>query len=351
MERDRSGRLTGLMQEYGGWSPLFLRGAEGGAAAVAAGLKSRADSAVALGITTIQTMSNGATPATWKAVLAAPGTDVRVRLMVMPGTTARGRVEAGWDSLRADPVVGQRVAGLKYVIDGTPVEALAFMRQPYSDLGSRGMLNFPVDTMRAILRDCATRGLQPLLHIVGDSAVRVVLTLMDEVAPDSLWRRLRPRIEHGEGVTADLIPALLAKGVIVVQNPSHFAIVSLVRGRWGAERQASLQLFKTFAKAGVPIAIGSDGPQQTGLNLMLAVVHPDNPPEALTVEEAVTAYTRGSAWAEFTERDKGTLAVGKLADLAILSQDIFTVPPPQLLATRSVLTMIGGRVVLDGLPR
>jgi predicted amidohydrolase YtcJ len=108
-----------------------------------------------------------------------------------------------------------------------------------------------------------------------------------------------------------------------------------------------LQLFKSLAKGGVPIAIGSDGPQEPGLNLMLAAMHPDNPPEAVTVQEAVVAFTRGSAWAEFTEKDKGTLTVGKLADLAVLSQDIFTVPPPQLLATRSVLTMIGGRVVFE----
>lgn len=343
-ERDRHGRLTGLMMEYGGWSPIFLRGAEGGDRAMAAGLKSRADSAVAYGITTIQTMSNGATPATWKSLLAHP-TDVRLRLLVMPGTTSRGRVEAGWDSLRSDPVVGSKVAGLKYVIDGTPVEGLAFMRQPYSDLGTRGMLNFPVDTVRAILGECVSRGLQPVLHIVGDSAVRVVLSLMDEVAPDSVWRRLRPRIEHGEGITADLIPALRSKGVIVVQNPSHFAIVSIVQGRWGSERRSTLQLFRSLAKGGVPIAIGSDGPQQPGLNLMLATMHPDNPPEAVTMEEAVIAYTRGSARAEFTEQDKGTLTVGKLADLAVLSQDIFTVPPPDLPATRSVLTMVGGRIV------
>jgi predicted amidohydrolase YtcJ len=267
----------------------------------------------------------------------------------MPGTTSRGRVEAGWDSLRSDPAVGSKVAGLKFVIDGTPVEGLAFMRQPYNDLGSRGMLNFPVDTVRAILTQCVSRGLQPILHIVGDSATAVVLGLMTEVAPDSVWRRLRPRIEHGEGATADLIPDLLRKGVIVVQNPTHFAVVELFDRRWGTERRLRLQLFKSFITAGVPIAIGSDGPQQPGLNLMLAVMHPDNPPEALTVEEAVTAYTRGSAYSEFTEGDKGSLAVGKLADLAILSQDIFTVPVPQLVATRSVFTMIGGRAVLDQL--
>ena len=351
MERGGDGRLTGLMMEYGGWSPLFLRGAEGGTAAVAAGLKARGDSAVAYGITTIQTMSNGATPATWKSLLAQPGTDVRLRLMPMPGTTSQGRVETGWDSLRTDPAVGSRVSGLKYVIDGTPVEGLAFMREPYNDLGTRGMLNFPVDTIRAILRECATKGYQPILHIVGDSATSVVLALMSEVAPDSVWRRLRPRIEHGEGATADMIPDLLRQGVIVVQNPTHFAVVGLFDKRWGTERRARQQLFKSYIKAGVPIAIGSDGPQHAGLNLMLALMHPDNPAEALTMEEAVTAYTRGSAYAEFAESEKGTLSVGKLADLAILSQDIFTVPPPELMATRSVLTIIGGRVVLDQLEK
>jgi predicted amidohydrolase YtcJ len=221
------------------------------------------------------------------------------------------------------------------------------MREPYSDLGTRGMLNFPVDTIRAILRECATKGYQPILHIVGDSATAVVLSLMSEVAPDSVWRRLRPRIEHGEGATADLIPGLLRKGVIVVQNPTHFAVVGLFDQRWGTERRARQQLFKSYIKAGVPIAIGSDGPQHAGLNLMLALMHADNPAEALTIEEAVTAYTRGSAYAEFAEAEKGTLNVGKLADLAILSQDIFKVPVPSLVNTRSVFTMIGGRTVLD----
>ena len=351
MERDGRGRLTGLMMEYGGWSPLFLRGAEGGTPAAAAGLKARADSAIAYGITTIQTMSNGATPATWKSILTQPNTEVRLRLMPMPGTTSGGRVEAGWESLRRDSAVAGRVAGLKYVIDGTPVEALAFMRQPYSDLGTRGMLNFPVDTVRAILRECVTKGYQPILHIVGDSATALVLNLMSEVAPDSVWRQLRPRIEHGEGATADLFPALLRMGVIMVQNPTHFGVVELFDRRWGTARRSRMQLFKSYLKAGIRIAIGSDGPQHVGLNLMLALVHPDNPPEALTIEEAVTAYTRGSAYAEFTEGEKGSLAVGKLADLAILSQDIFAVPVQQLVATRSVFTMIGGRAVLDQLGR
>jgi len=347
MERDARGRLTGLLHEYAGWSPMGRDGPPGGVAALQAGLRARADSAVALGITSIQSMSNGGPPAMWRQVLAEPGPLVRFRLLVMPGTTPRGRNEAGWDSLRADPVVGSRVAGLKYVLDGTPVERLALLRQPYADLPTSGRLDFPPDTIRAMLRECVSRGLQPILHVVGDSTVAIVLALMSELAPDSVWHRLRPRFEHGEGLTADLIPLARRLGVIVVQNPTHFALDAMATARWGADRRARFQLFKSLHLAGVPIAIGSDGPQPPGLNLMLALVHPDNPPEALTMEQAVTAYTRGSAYAELAEQDKGTLSVGKLADLAVLSQDIFTVPPPQLPATRSELTIVGGKVVYE----
>jgi predicted amidohydrolase YtcJ len=212
-------------------------------------------------------------------------------------------------------------------------------------MATRGRLDFPVDTIRAILRECVARGIQPQLHVVGDTTVAVVLALMADVAPDSVWHRLRPRFEHGEGLTADLIPLARRLGVTVVQNPSHFALDAMATARWGAERKARQQLFKSLLAAGIPIAIGSDGPQSPGLNLFLALSHPDNPAEALTIEQAVTAYTRGSAYAELAEHDKGTLAVGMLADLAVLSQDIFTVPPTALPATRSELTMVGGRVV------
>ena len=83
------------------------------------------------------------------------------------------------------------------------------------------------------------------------------------------------------------------------------------------------------------------------LNVLWASTHPVNPAEALTREQVVTAYTRGSAFAEFTEREKGQLAVGMLADLAVLSADVFTVPNAQIDAIRSVLTLVGGGVVYD----
>jgi len=104
---------------------------------------------------------------------------------------------------------------------------------------------------------------------------------------------------------------------------------------------------KSLLKAGIPIAIGSDGPMNPGLNIMLATTAPGNTAEALTREEAVDAYTRGAAFAEFAENDKGTIAVGKLADLAVLSQDIFHVPAEALPATTSLLTVVDGKIAYD----
>ena len=105
--------------------------------------------------------------------------------------------------------------------------------------------------------------------------------------------------------------------------------------------------FSDVANSRVRLALGSDGPRNPYLNVLFSTTHANAPAQALTREQAIVAYTVGSAHAEGAEREKGTLAAGQLADLAVLSQDVFTVPPPALPATVSVLTMVGGRVAYD----
>ena len=103
-------------------------------------------------------------------------------------------------------------------------------------------------------------------------------------------------------------------------------------------------LLKTLVDAGIPVAIGSDGAMNPFLNIQLATNHGS---ESITRDHAVEAYTRMSAYAEMQEKEKGTIAPGKLADLAVLSQDIFTVPATRLPDTRSILTILNGKVVYD----
>jgi hypothetical protein len=348
LERDRTGRLTGLLEEYASWSVWRRMVGRYPDSVEVAALRSRAEAGIGMGITSIQNMTTALDPAQIPALLQAAAMPVRLRMIPMPLTTARGRELAEWEPLTQSVVPGTTVSGIKWILDGTPAERLAVLRAPYADrAGWYGRLDFPPDTLRAMLREAVERNQQPILHMVGDSAISLALRLMTEVAPDSVWHRLRPRIEHGEGLMPDLVPLARRLGVIVVQNPTHLALGPMFLARYGADRAAKTQLLRSLLAAGVPLAFGSDGPQNPFLNIMLAVLHPDNPPEAITVEQAVTAYTLWSAYAEGQETEKGSLMVGKLADVAVLSQDIFTVPLARLPASASVLTLVGGRIVHD----
>ena len=134
-------------------------------------------------------------------------------------------------------------------------------------------------------------------------------------------------------------------GVIVVLNPAHFLPPDMIYARYSP--QTKFFPFRSLIEAGIPVALGSDGPMNPFLNIMLATIHPSRPTEAITREQAVRAYTYGSAFAEFAENEKGTIAKGRLADLVVLSQDIFVAPVPGLPNTRSVLTIVGGKIVYD----
>ena len=345
-ERDRRGRLTGLAHEYAQYSPApSVRTRESPAAEMAI-IRAALTEAAGFGLTTVQNME-ATIPEVTARVFAAEDLPVRVRIISFIHTSPGARNLAGMPparNVRIGPLA--YATGVKYILDGTPVERMALMRQPYSDrTGWFGHLNFPVDTIRAILREGLRTHTPMTLHIVGDSTAAIVLGLMTQMAPDSVWRQERLRFEHGDGLAPDLLPLTRRLGIIISQNPSHLMVVPVLHQRFGASRTRSFQPLKSLLAAGIPLALGSDGPVNPFLNIMFAVAYPSNPGEALTVEQAVRAYTWGAAFAEFRENEKGTLAPGMLADLAVLSQDIFSVPVQALPGTTSVLTMVGGRVV------
>ena len=342
-------RVTGMVYEYAGWPPFRVLEESCTDEEIIRSLKQLADEAARFGITTIQNMTY-LKPKRYVEVLRRAEFPLRMRVIRWPATDPHGRdLKEGLDvPLHPSGAPRITVSGTKWVLDGSPLERGMAVRVEYRDRpGWSGTLNFPDSEIRAMLRETIARKDQSLLHAVGDKTVEAVLNAMEAVDADaSHWPARRVRIEHGDGLLPDLLPRAKAMGVVVVQNPTHFDPgVAHFFERFGTNHPY-LPL-RSLAAAGIPLALGSDGPMNPGLNIMFAQIHPSRPGEGITREQAVEAYTRGSAFAEFAEKEKGTLAVGKLADLAVLSQDIFSVPPPELPKTVSVLTLVGGEIVDD----
>lgn len=347
--RDASGRTTGRVDEYVIYGTQRRLGQARGDSLFARSVQRYGERVLAMGITSVQDMTVGYELDRARAV-ARRGSAMRARHRVIRFPIPAGRtvISNDWRVSGADTALAptMHISGVKWVLDGTPVEQLALMRQPYADRpGWYGRANFPLDTLRAIVRDALRRREQPMLHAVGDSTIALLITAMRAEAPDSVWRTLRPRLEHADALGRDQLADIRKLGIIVVQNPAHLAIPPIMNARWGPERLRRIDMMRSLLDSGVTLAIGSDGPLEPGINVMLATLHPNVPSEALTREQAVVAYTRTAAFAAFAEKERGTIAPGMLADLAVLSQDLFTVTPDKLPATMSVLTMLGGQIV------
>ncbi|HEV7508202.1 MAG TPA: amidohydrolase [Thermoanaerobaculia bacterium] len=302
--------------------------------------------ALRLGFTSVQDMSIGLPQSRGIEILDRLNPPLRWREICFPLTPGEGCFSGR--------ITSQHVtaSGIKWIGDGTPIERLAFMTEPYVDLPTtNGRFNFPPNAFRFMLE----RGLQGpkkenqlLFHLVGDAAIGTLLDEMEDVAPAARWRSRRTRIEHGDLILPSDIPRVRDLGIVVVQNATHLALTDVLPARYSPQTVAHAQPLRSLLEAGIPLALGTDGigfSANPFLDIMLATLHPDRPSEALTREQAVIAYTQGSAYAEGEEDRKGRLAPGQLADLAVLSQDLFTVPFGLIPGTTSELTMVDGHIV------
>jgi predicted amidohydrolase YtcJ len=348
--RTAEGVLDGRFDEYADLRAHRTLTAIAGRGAAITSLRGLADEAIGFGITTIQAMANALTASDLATMLPEATTAIRWRIIRFPIAVTDAESRADFAALAPHPAPLVTVSGVKWILDGTPVERLAAMNAPYADRpGWTGRLNLSSADLDRVLRRALDSNDQPMFHIAGDRSIDTLLSAMERLAPAERWQRLRVRVEHGEFLTRDRLARAKRLGIVNVQNPAHFTIPEIMSARFGAERTATVEPVKSIVEAGIPLAIGGDGPINPYLNMMFATMHPNNPQEALTREQVVTAYTAGSAYAEFAEREKGRLAPGMLADVAVLSQDIFTVPAEKLPTTSAELTIVGGRIVRDKL--
>ena len=344
--RDARGRLNGRLEEYAQYLANRRLALETDPAEVARIYRRFASEASAWGITSTQLLGDSLPIADAARRIVEANIPIRVKVFRFPMR------EAGAETMDSRPILPPQpsplidVRGMKWILDGTPIERLGFMRAPYADApATSGRLNLPQSRIDEFV-GWAYGSEDPLaVHAFGDAAIETYVAAVERAGRPEVWRQKRPRIEHGEMMAPDLIPRVKAMGMLLVQNPIHFMFPEIFVQRYGADRVAWMQPMKSIVKAGIPLALGSDGATNPFVNILAASMHPTNPKEAISREEAVAAYTTGAAFAEFKEKEKGQLAVGMLADLAVLSADVFTAPPAEMEGIKSVLTMLGGRIV------
>ncbi len=274
--------------------------------------------------------------------------------------------EAGlFAGLREKTPPGQnllRLGGVKGFTDGSLGSGTALFFEPYADdpatcgIPARQMV--PEGIMDRRLMEAEQAGLQAAVHAIGDKANSLLLDMFERVFRAAGPRDRRWRIEHAQHLRPADIGRFGRLGIIASVQPYHAAD----DGRWaekkiGPERVKTTFAFRSLLDSGAVLAFGSDwtvAPLDplTGIHAAATRRTIDgrnpggwNPTEIISLEEAVLGYTRNGAYAEFAERDKGSLEPGKLADFAVLDRDIFRLGPDSIPEARCRMTVVGGRVV------
>jgi predicted amidohydrolase YtcJ len=326
-----------------------------------AAARAASEHAAQLGVTSVTDMSAGEDVGLYQYMLEQGELKTRIyaiRSIVSWEPLARTGVRAAFGSDRL------RIGGLKGFADGSLGSTTAFFFEPYNDApGTRGLLfdqMLPEGTMLNRVEAADRAGLQVMIHAIGDEANLRILDLYRAVEAKNGARDRRFRIEHAQHLRAGEIPRFGSQKVIASMQPYHEAD----DGRWcekriGPERSKGTYAFRTLLDTGATLAFGSDwpvAPLNTIEGLKAAVTrqtldgkHPEGwfPEQKITLDEAVRAYTVGSAYAEFAEQAKGTIAPGKLADLVMLDRDLYKADPAEIDKARVILTVMDGRVVYD----
>lgn len=254
---------------------------------------------------------------------------------------------------------GLRTTMLKAFLDGSLGSRTAALQSPYADApGETGLALYTPERLGDMALERAAAGFQLGFHAIGDRALHMALETF--AAVEARHPGSRSRVEHAQVASEGSFRAAREAGAIASMQPGHL----LTDARWagarlGPERSAHAYAWQSFADAGVPLAFGTDFPVEPlspFRTLFAAVTHegehgePFYPEQRLSLPEALHACTQGAAWAEGAEGWKGSLRPGYVADFCVLDRDLLRCAdrPREILATRVLRTVVGGRTVFQG---
>src|SRR6184192_327308 len=316
--------------------------------------------AASLGVTSVQHMNPEFADVAAYSELAEKG-QLSTRIYAVPMETnwqdqAKVGVRHAWGSSYL------RLGAVKGYADGSLGSRTAYMFEPFADdPGNRGLLSDemrPPTAMRDRLMQADAAGLQLRIHAIGDRGISMTLDIFSDIEKKHGYHDQRFTIEHAQHMAEKDFERFAALHVIASMQPYH----AIDDGRWaekrlGHQRARYSYAWRSFLNHGVTLAFGTDwpvAPLNPMLGLYAAVTratldgkNPSGwiPEEKITLPEAVEAYTMSSAFAEFQEKDKGSITPGKLADMVILSDNIFDLKPEAIRNAKVETTIVGGKVV------
>lgn len=277
---------------------------------------------------------------------------------------AIGAPSPTWDSWKSrEPLIGYgggmfTLRAMKMYVDGALGSRGAALVEEYTDdPGNRG-LTIDDQQLEPQIRIAVEQGYQPCVHAIGDRGNHIVLDVYEKILKSVPAKDIRPRIEHAQVLLPDDIPRFKALNVLPSMQPVHATSdMPWAEARLGPLRIRSAYAWRSILNTGSVIIGGSDFPND-GMNplwgIYAAITRQDHegnpqggwyPDQCMSREEALCAYTQWAAFGGFEEGMKGTLEVGKLADLTVLSKDIMKIPPAEILSTSVELTIVNGKIV------
>jgi predicted amidohydrolase YtcJ len=314
------------------------------------------------GLVGVHTMEGAGSFGAFQQLQATGELKVRVTMQI-PEENLDAAIQAGLRSGFGNESL--RIGGVKIFSDGALGARTAYMLEPFE--GEPGNCGLPMATpehLCEVIGKASRAGIASFIHAIGDRANRVVLDGIEASRRADEGAGLRHRIEHAQIVHPSDVPRFAALGVIASMQPIHATQDMVAADALWGKRSAHAYAWRSLLDAGAVLAFGSDSPVED-LNVMMGIhaavtrrradgfPGPDGwyADQCVTVGEAVYAYTVGAAYASGEEAIKGSLAPGKLADLVVLSQDIFAIDPAAILETNVIGTMVGGELMYgqDGL--
>ncbi|MGE5207873.1 MAG: amidohydrolase [Alphaproteobacteria bacterium] len=316
--------------------------------------------AASLGVTSVQHMNPEFADVAAYSELAEKG-ELTTRIYAAPMETewrdqAKVGIRRAWGSSYL------RLGAVKGYADGSLGSRTAYMFEPFTDdPGNRGLLSdemHPPGAMRDRLMQVDAAGLQIRVHAIGDRAISMILDIFGEIEKEHGYHDQRFAIEHAQHMAQKDFERFAKLHVIASMQPYH----AIDDGRWaegrlGHDRARYSYAWRSFLDHGVTLAFGTDwpvAPLDPILGLYAAATratldgkNPGGwiPEEKITLPEAIEAYTMGAAFAEFQEREKGSITPGKLADMVILSDNIFDLKPEAIRNAKVKTTIMAGKVI------